>query len=154
MGFNVSHVDSGRWRGVHGDGDCEGQNIKIPELKIDPLSIKSMTTFQPPPQSVGSARDKSWTDAMQHVDFQQAMEKQAANRKKLWSMATSPTGLAVFTGVLVMMLLWIFNPPMVQQSGKSSIEKQKPSTLKIVIWGLLAAAIVFFSPMVWKLANQ
>jgi hypothetical protein len=106
-----------------------------------------MATFQTPPPEVlgrGDVRDKAWRSRMEQLDMQRSQDVQA----KLVGAVTSSWGLAVIAGLVVMLLLWFLNPPMVQQGGRSSLEKQKPSPLKIVAWGVGAGLVVGLTPLV------
>ena len=79
-----------------------------------------------------------------------AVQQQEVSRRRIWELCTCPTGLAFFTGLVVMLVLWIMNPPMVQMGGKSNLEKQQPCGLKIVMWGAAAAAVVGLSPVFFR----
>ena len=79
------------------------------------------------------------------------MQRNQDIQAKMMSAITSSWGMAVIAGLLVMLLLWFLNPPMVQQSGRSSLEKQKPSLLKIGAWGVAAGLMVGLTPIVLRM---
>ena len=113
----------------------------------------STVTFQTPVVPTlghGTVRDSNWRDAFKQVDFERAVQQQEVSRRRIWELCTCPTGLAFFTGLVVMLVLWIMNPPMVQMGGKSNLEKQQPCGLKIVMWGAAAAAVVGLSPVFFR----
>lgn len=86
------------------------------------------------------------------VGFRKMLEEDSAKKpaKKVSKWLLSSVGVSLCTVILVALILWIINPPMVQKKTESDIEKVRPSAVKIIVWSLLAGTLVFIGPFIVK----
>lgn len=108
-------------------------------------------SFQTPRSPPVGLVDDNMARVMRNAQLEQAQQQQEQLKQQVVGAVTSPIGLGLLTGLFVMLFLWLLNPPMVREGGKSSLEKQHPSMLKIAAWGIVSGGIVALTPVFLKM---
>lgn len=92
--------------------------------------------------------------------FQQVAQAQQANDMKksfdIVKILNNRYYVAVFGALLVMIILFLFNPSFVQtkssaQNQNSTVEKTAPSLVKISVFGAITALVIILQPLLSKL---
>ena len=108
-----------------------------------------MSLAAPAPQIV-TTRD-AFSSA---VNPAQPPSKPSVTREWSKKLFTSPLGQAIVGGIVVGVVLWILNPPMVQskQKNESGSDMQHPvrDSKKVLIWVGVTSAIILAAPFVVK----
>lgn len=116
--------------------------------------MTSRSQFQAPPDINAGSRDAGFASAIQQYKTNNQQQQGALLKQKAMRWVTSSVGLGLIVGLLVMVMLWLINPPMVRESGKSNLEKQKPSLTKVVGWGVISGSIVALTPILMKVSQM
>lgn len=110
--------------------------------------------FKRPVESRSGSRDEGFKAAITDFKNNNAQQQTDIVKQKLVWFATSNVGIAIWVGLIVMIVLWLLNPPMVRAAGKSDLEKQKPSLTVIAGWGGVSAGVVLLAPYIWKMFQK
>lgn len=62
----------------------------------------------------------------------------------------SAWGQSVIGALIVMVVLYVLNPPMVQSKNESDISHATRDSRKILVWGGITAALIFGLPLAYQ----
>lgn len=86
--------------------------------------------------------------------FQQAVNPPqttaTTNHERWQKWAASSVFQALLGGTLIIIFLWILNPPMVQSKKNSDIEHPQKDCRKIVAWGGITAVLILVLPPLYQ----
>ena len=105
------------------------------------------TPFDQIPSSYGMHKQIAEMNQQMHNQIDYLNAKRDYSVGKLMK---TPLGLALVVFAIVMLVLFLVNPPLTQKNTGSTIEEGKQDFWKMVLFAGIVAALAYLSPIIYK----